>query len=175
MDLRPKCEASWSRVATSDFAFQANSLWETSADRLLGLVPTNALVFIDATATPAIDPGKPPQWSILAGLPAGGRQARPSLLECGLTPLLSPTHAVGSQRPPSSGHGIGNYYRFARYPSRIEAQRGDHFLQADLSLPICMSQSGLFPDSRPPDCLLQLGFGLQSVPHHPVKQFVHCL
>ena len=26
-----------------------------------------------------------------------------------------------------------------------------------------------------PDCLPQFGFGLQSVPRHPVEQFVHCL
>jgi hypothetical protein len=28
VDLQPKCEASWSRVAISDFKFEANSFWE---------------------------------------------------------------------------------------------------------------------------------------------------
>ena len=48
---------------------------------------------------------------------------------------LRPWCCVDPLRPPRLP-GLEDYFWFARYPSRVDAKRGDRFSQADLSLPI---------------------------------------
>jgi hypothetical protein len=43
---------------------------------------------------------------------------------------------------------VSDYFRLDRYPSSIDAKRGDHFLQADLSGLGGIEFDGLFHDRR---------------------------
>ena len=50
---------------------------------------------------------------------------------------------------PTTGLRARNDFRLARSPSRINAKRGDHFLQADFPLLIARCHTGLLRDCRP--------------------------
>ena len=76
-------------------------------------------------------------------------------------------------RKRSSGRVVGysypwDYFRFARNPSRVDAKRGDHFLQADLPLLICR-QRVIWRFTARRDCLS----GSTGNDHLPNKPVVH--
>ena len=69
-------------------------------------------------------------------------------LALGLGPPRPSKYSEASQSRFSAAYRQAHYFRIPRNPSRVDAQRGDHFLQADFSLPIRMSRSGLLPVGR---------------------------